>query len=363
MNRRSFYLPTIALVVFATIIAVYYYYFTNRENSLTPVVESVERKVNEGGIVEEVIDDNKFTGEFAEMTVPVLRDREFSSQLGELKKYSESATYTSYLTSYNSDGLRVNGLLTIPKGDEPTGGWPAVVFVHGYIPPTLYKTTGNYSDYVNYIARNGFVVFKIDLRGHDQSEGTPGGGYYSSDYVIDTLNARAALQKSDFVNVDAVGLWGHSMAGNVLMRAFAARPEIPAVVIWAGAVYTYADMQEYGIDDNSYRPPTTGNNSERLRKRQALRDQYGDFNSDSEFWKQVAPSNYLGDLKGALNIHHAVDDSVVSVEYSRNLMSLLSKTDVEHKLYEYSTGGHNISGGSFSTAMQRTVDFYKSKLQ
>lgn len=330
---------------------------TNLKEGVADIVE--EKISNQGGMFDQVEEVENVP--FKEMTIPYLRDREYVSNLNELQKYSETSTYTSYLTSYDSDGYKVNGLLTIPKGEAPEGGWPAVVFVHGYIPPTVYKTTGNYVSYVDYLARNGLVVFKIDLRGHDQSEGEAEGGYYSGAYTIDVLNARAALQSSDFVKDNGIGLWGHSMAGNVTMRAFAARPEIPAIVIWAGAVYSYEDMQKYGIDDNSYRPPTT-NNTERQRRRQALRDTHGDFSTGSEFWKQVAPTNYLNDLKGAINIHHAVDDTVVNVGYSRDLMSLLDSTNVEHRLYEYNSGGHNITGGSFSTAMQRTTNFYLEKL-
>ncbi|HRN96112.1 MAG TPA: alpha/beta fold hydrolase, partial [Candidatus Levybacteria bacterium] len=183
---------------------------------------------------------------YAELTIPYLRNREYSSTLHERQVYSNGSTYTSYLTSYDSDGLKINGLLTIPTTEMPEGGYPAIVFVHGYIPPAQYSTTEKYADYVDYLARNGFVVFKIDLRGHGNSQGDPSGAYFSPDYVIDTLNARAALQTSDFVNPDEVGLWGHSMAGNVVMRAMTARPEIQAGVIWAGAVYTYTDMREYG---------------------------------------------------------------------------------------------------------------------
>lgn len=328
----------------------------NLKEEIKTLVE--EQITNEGGLLDET--NLVKMVPFKEMTIPYLRERDYVSNLGERQKYSETGTYTSYLTSYDSDGYKVNGLLTIPKGEEPEGGWPAVVFVHGYIPPTLYKTTEKYESYVDYLARNGLVVFKIDLRGHDDSEGEAEGGYYSSSYVIDVLNARAALQSADFVDPNGVGLWGHSMAGNVTMRAFAARPEIPALVIWAGAVYSYEDQQKYGIDDNSYRPPT--NNTQRQQRRQELRNEHGDFTPDSEFWKEVAPTNYLNDLKGAINIHHAVDDTVVNVGYSRDLMSLLDKTNVEHQLYEYQSGGHNISGGSFGTAMRRTTDFYLQKL-
>lgn len=296
---------------------------------------------------------------FQEMTIPFLRSRTYESKLGGREVSYRNGSYTAYITSYTSDGLLIRGLLTEPLGERPQNGWPAIIFVHGYIPPETYKTTENYYDYVDYLARNGFVVFKIDLRGHGASEGEPGGSYYSSDYIIDTLNARAALQSSGFVNPEKIGLWGHSMAGNVLFRAFAAKPEIPAVVIWAGAVYSYEDWK-FGISDTSYRPPS--NDSERQRKRRELFDTYGQFNPESPFWKLVAGTNYIKDLKGAIQIHHAIDDSVVSIEYSRNLMTLLKDSDVVHELHEYAGGGHNISGQSFTQAMQRTVDFFKNTL-
>lgn len=298
---------------------------------------------------------------FVELTIPYLRSKEYKSSLANLTRVSSNASYTSYLTSYTSDGLKINGLLTQPTGSKPEGGWPAIVFIHGYLPPTTYQTTGaSYSAYVDYLASNGFVVFKIDLRGHGSSEGEPGGAYYSSDYVIDALNAYAALQSTDFVNPNKIGLWGHSMAGNVVMRSFAAKPEIPAVVVWAGAGFSYLDLNTYGIDDNSYRPPP--NDAARAQRRQELMKTYGNPKDGNPFWKLVAPTSYLNDLKGSVNVHHAVDDAVVSVEYGRELNRLLDQTSVEHRLYEYSSGGHNISGSSFNTAMQRTVEFFKQNL-
>jgi len=100
--------------------------------------------------------------------------------------------------------------MTFPKTKSETGKFPAIVFVHGYIPPQEYKTTVNYVSYVDYLAKNGFMVFKIDLRGHGDSEGEAGGAYYSDDYVVDTLNAVEALRSSDFVDPERIGLWGHT---------------------------------------------------------------------------------------------------------------------------------------------------------
>jgi len=298
---------------------------------------------------------------FAELTIPYLRNKKYISKLGELNQVSVGSYYKSFTTNYTSDGLRVNGLLTVPNEEMPQEGFPAIVFVHGYIPPAIYSTTSEaYFAYVDYLANSGFVVFKIDLRGHGSSEGEAGGGYYGSDYVSDILHAYNALENLEYVNPKKIGLWGHSMSGNAVLRSMAARPEIPVGVIWAGAVYTYVDMQKYGISDSSYQPPVS--NIQRQNRRRELFEKHGSPSAQSVFWKQVAPVNYLTDFKGKVSLHHAIDDAVVNIGYSRDLSELLENASVPHELYEYSTGGHNISGSSFTLAMQRTVEFFKKHL-
>ncbi len=297
---------------------------------------------------------------FEDLTIPYLRNRTYESSLSALERVSSNGSYTSYLTSYISDGLHINGLITQPIEEKPGGGFPAIIFIHGYIPPNQYQTLSRYTDYIDFLARNGFVVFKVDLRGHGDSEGEPGGAYYSSDYIIDVLNAYSALQSSGFVNPGKIGLWGHSMAGNITLRTLASKPDIPVAVIWGGAGYTYTDLSEYGIQDASYQPQPS--DSERQRRRQLIRQTYGDPKDGNPFWKLVAPTNYLNDLKGAIQLNHAVDDDVVSIRYSRNLNSLLDITSVPHELKEYPSGGHNINNANFTVAMQNTVDFFKKYL-
>lgn len=352
-RKKQIWWLAIIFISLATIYSIIYYSNHNKQNIIRPLTFGQ----SEGPVISL---PTPTPIPFYELTIPYLRQRKYSSNLGELEKVSEHQNYKSYVTSYDSDGLRINGLLTMPQGERPASGWPAIVFVHGYIPPQNYQTTQNYVSYVDYIARNGFVVFKIDLRGHADSEGEAGGGYYSSDYIIDTLNASAALASSDFVNPDKIGLWGHSMAGNVIFRSFVAKGDIAAVAIWSGAVYSYIDFQEYSIDDNSYQPPPR--DSEQVRKRRELFEKYGQFDAESEFWKQVVPTNYLDGLKGAVQVNHAINDNVVSIQYSRNLMKILDSTSIPHELHEYSSGGHNLTGSTFTQAMQRTVDFFRRNL-
>jgi uncharacterized protein len=298
---------------------------------------------------------------FATLTIPYLQQYQYQSQMGELTPLSTTLEYSAYLTNYTSDNLTINALLTRPNGDMPATGWPAIVFIHGYIPPSQYQTQEKYVEYVNYLASNGFVVFKIDLRGHGQSQGEANGGYYSGDYVIDTLNAHRALQTLSFVNPEHIGLWGHSMAGNVIVRALAARPQIGTGVVWAGAVFTYQDLQEYGISDGSYRPPDTASRNQ--QRRQQLFDLYGRFSPDSPFWQQVAPISFLKDKPVKIQLHHAVDDEVVSIQFSRNLVEKLNQSQVTVDLREYPTGGHNISNPSFIPAMEQTVAFFQTHLR
>lgn len=298
--------------------------------------------------------------EFKELTIPYLRSQNYESSLSQPQLYLKSSQYDSYLTSFLSDGFKVNALLTVPNTQIPEGGFPSIVFLHGYIPPDEYITTERYVLFVDYLARNGFVVLKIDFRGHGNSEGQANGAYFSSDYVVDTLNAINALSKFEKVNPEKIGIWGHSMAGNVGLRTVAVKKDIPAAVFWAGAGYTYQDFATYGIGDNSYRPPT--GSSERARKRQLLNSYYGEFDENSWFWKMVPATNYLDGIKTNIELHHSIDDQVVNVNYSRDLKKILDEKKIPSNYFEYNFGGHNISGSSFDVAMQRTVNFFKERM-
>lgn len=339
----------ISLIVLSIAGFVFYPQITKAPNTSTNLIANITRLVPS---------PSPAPFAFQEMTVPFLRSRVYESSLSDLDQAIDQTNYLGYLTSYNSDGLEIDALLTIPKGTPPPGGWPGLVFVHGYIPPKSYQTLVNYNSFVDYISQRGVVVLKIDLRGHGNSQGDPGGAYYSADYVVDTLNAYVALKKENTVNPNKIAVWGHSMAGNVVFRAMASKPDIPKVIIWAGAGYTYSDLSKYQINDGSYRPQPSG--SPQQLKREQLFNTYGRFSPDSWFWKQVPATNYLSEIKGKIQIHHAVDDPVVSIGYSRDLNQLLNSSDIPHELYEYPSGGHNMTGQTFTSAMNRTVEFIKN---
>jgi len=150
--------------------------------------------------------------------------------------------YNRYIASYKSDGLKIYALLTVPQWRKPAKGWPVIIFNHGYIPPEQYRTTERYLTYTDAFARNGYIVFKSDYRGNGNSQGQPEGAYYSPAYAIDILNALSALKRYKDANPDKIGMWGHSMGGNITLRDIVVDTrDIKAAVIWGGVVGSYEE--------------------------------------------------------------------------------------------------------------------------
>ena len=301
-----------------------------------------------------------------ELTIKYLQDLEITgSEITFHEKLPSGYNYQKHLVSYISENNQIYGLLTIPLGEPPKGGYKAVVFNHGYIPPTDYRTLERYTAYVDYLARSGFVVFKIDYRGHGESEGDPTGSYFSPGYTIDAISALKSLQKLDFIDPQGIGLWGHSMAGNLVLRAMLVEPDIKAGVVWAGAVYSYKDFLTYGINDHTYRSPATQENleeNEHLRNSRIIFDIYGWPDPEVDYWQAVSLTENIGFLNAPLQIHHAEDDPVVNLGYSFDLAGVLQANNKVYEFYTYESGGHNLISPYFDQAMLRTVKFYQDNL-
>ena len=297
----------------------------------------------------------------SELTIAALLQRKIEgSPITIEQELASGANYSRYIASYISEGNKIYGLLTVPFGDPPEGGFKAIVFNHGYIPPAQYRTTERYVAYVDALARAGFVVFKIDMRGFGNSEGEPEGSYFSPAYTIDAISALKSLQTLDYVDPNGIGMWGHSMAGNLLLRAMLIEPAIKAGVIWAGAVYSYDDMARYSIQDSSYVPPSS--DSPGRRKSQEIRATYGTPNTAVPFWKAVSLTEHIDLLKAPLQLNHARNDDVVNVGYSDDLAAVLNAAGKEYEYYQYDGGGHNINSPYFEQAMQHTIAFFKAHL-
>jgi uncharacterized protein len=296
-----------------------------------------------------------------ELTIAALLELEIEgSEIVLEEVLANGANYSRYIASYLSEGNKIYGLLTIPFGDVPEGGFKAIVFNHGYIPPSQYVTTERYVAYVDMLAQSGFVVFKIDMRGHGNSEGEAAGSYFSPAYTIDAISALKSLQMMNIIDAEGIGMWGHSMAGNLVMRAMLIEPDIKAGVIWGGAVYSYDDFEKYRISDTSFVPPSTETPSRR-RSREII-ETHGRPDTSVPYWQAVSLTENIERLENPIQLHHAINDDVVNVGYSRDLAAVLEANEKVYESYEYEDGGHNIGAPAFDLAMRRTIDFFKKYL-
>ncbi|MDO8451287.1 MAG: alpha/beta fold hydrolase [bacterium] len=295
------------------------------------------------------------------LSIQALRDRQFNgSDLVVENVLVKSSSYTQSIVSYQSEGLKQYALFTIPIGEKPVGGWPAIIFNHGYIPPNQYRTTERYIAYLDAFARNGYIVMKPDYRGHGDSEGTATGGYGTNSYTIDVLNALSSLKKYPDVDPNRIGMWGHSMGGHITLRVMVTTKDIKAGVIWAGVVASYPDLLNSWRRRNTTPPPGIPTGARRWREQ--LTEAYGTPEENPEFWNSISSTSYLADVSGPLELHHGTKDESVPIEFSKKLFDLLKENGKETAFYEYPGDDHNISQ-HFTTAITRSVDFFDKHLK
>lgn len=286
------------------------------------------------------------------MFTETLRQREYPGGDFVIEQTLTNGTnYRQFIASYQSEGLKIYGLLTVPLAPKPEGGYPAVVFVHGYIPPKQYSTTGSYPGYQATLARSGMITFKPDLRGHGNSEGEASSAHHSEKYVVDALYAIAYLKNYANVNPERIGYWGHSNGGEIGLRAVVISADIKAASFWAGVVGNYEDMLETYNDKISF---LRNNNNPLIEK-------YGLPSQNPEFWNKLDPYSYLKDISAPIQLQHGTADSSVPIELSLQLKKALEKSNKEAEYYEYPGDDHNI-GSNSSLAWKRTIEFFKENL-
>jgi dipeptidyl aminopeptidase/acylaminoacyl peptidase len=273
------------------------------------------------------------------------------------------SNYSRYVVSYLSDGYKIYALMTVPDGPTPATGWPAIIFNHGYIPPAQYRTTERYVAYQDAIARSGYIVFKSDYRGHGSSQGPPEGAYGYPGYTDDVLNALASVKAFKDADPNRIGMWGHSLGGQLTLRAMVVAKDIKAGVIWGGVVAPYPNI--FARDPNRQRPtrtvtetpiPPGGMGPYGRPWRQDLTDKYGTPEQNPAFWASISPNSYLADISGPVQLHHSVTDEEVPVAASETLYGEMQAAGKTVALYTYPNDNHNISK-NFATAMQRTIAF------
>lgn len=204
-----------------------------------------------------------------DITIKALRARRYGSTLhivADLAKgpnaraYAErffgggQGAYSSVLASYRSDGLRLYTRIDVPHAPPPAGGYPVIVFLHGWVGYEAardfhfsYTPASMYAEMIDAYAKAGFVVVTPGYRGHGTVNGRVADGRASMAawdnathlapifYAIDTLNliegldSIARLDWEPFgraahhvrLNLARLSVAGHSQGGDAALTLLA----------------------------------------------------------------------------------------------------------------------------------------------
>lgn len=345
MKKLRVIIPIVVIAVFIAS-ACWYFFLRNKPEKTTPSTQPVVQK-NEQNELDPII-------------IEAIRTRTYTaSQITAEQNLGNQGGYTNSIVSYTSDGHKIYALLSTPTGTKPDDGWPVVVFDHGYIDPTAYRTNGtDYQNYIAALARAGYVVIKPDYRGHGNSQGSPDGGHFSPVYAYDNLNLIESLKKYPLVNPQRIGLFGHSLGGHVALRTIVTNKDIKATVLAAGVTGSF-----YDILYNWPNSPMPGDMPTQLvaGNREALLKKYGDPKANPTFWDSASSINYVDYISGPVQVHHSLNDSIVPQSFSGKLVEALRRADKVVQYYTYQGDDHQFSRNR-STFLQHIVEFYKNNL-
>lgn len=283
------------------------------------------------------------------VSLPGLMEQEFvGSDLTLGKIEAENASYTRYQVTYQSNELKISGILNIPKGEGP---FPALVLGHGYIDPKIYTIGRGLKREQDYLAREGFIVLHTDYRNHAGSDDDPNNMLnFRLGYTDDVINAALALLDSDLPVIDKnrIGYLGRSMGGGIGYNVSVVKPDLfDAIVLYAPVSPNYLqNFNRWGVD-----------NPERYEPVYAA---YGKPDENPEFWSNLSAEKFYANVSDPILIHHGTLDDTCDIAWSEKAvaeMQALGK-DVEFLTYR---DGHAF-GPFWTESMVNTVEFLNKHL-
>src|SRR5260221_1991451 len=124
---------------------------------------------------------------------------------------TEAMPMTEQAVTFPSAGLKLSGVVHVPRGLKPSERRGAFLVLHGF---GSNKTSSNTMAPTKVLSDLGYVVLRFDMRGCGDSEGEFG-RVICLDQVEDTRNALTFLAQHPAVDPARTGLIGSSFGGAV----------------------------------------------------------------------------------------------------------------------------------------------------
>lgn len=143
--------------------------------------------------------------------------------------------YTQREVTYENpvDGTKLAGTLTIPQGAGPH---PAVIFITGSGPQDRDETIFGHKPFAviaDHLTRHGIATLRVDDRGVGGSTGSIEDST-TKDFANDVLSGIRFLKKQGEIDVERLGLIGHSEGGLIAPLVASRSKSVDCIVLLAG---------------------------------------------------------------------------------------------------------------------------------
>jgi len=245
------------------------------------------------------------------------------------------------------DNRQIPGWLAVPDAVQPSGGFPAIMWVHG---GPVGQTRPNFRPDIQMLLAQGFAVLMPNVRG---SSGY-GRAYTESDdverrldSVTDLAHARHWLTAHPAIDGERIGIMGQSYGGFMVMSAISEHPEL-----WRAAV------NYYGIAD--FVTLLAGTGAWRRKHRAA---EYGDPERDAALLARISPIHRVDRITAPVLIAHGHRDPRVPIGESEQFVAALQERQKKVTYLTFDYAGHGFIRPDDRRRIYRAIaDFFTAHL-
>lgn len=247
------------------------------------------------------------------------------------------------------DGVVLDGYIMRPANFDANKKYPIIFYVYGEPAGQTAQDRWRGNSYLwdQMLTEQGFIVASIDNRGTPAPKGREwrksiygAVGILSSRDQADALKAMA--KRWSYIDLDRVGIWGHSGGGSMTLNMLFRYPELYKVGISLAPV---ADQRLY---DSIYQERYSG-----------LLTEY------AEGYKQGSPITHAKNLQGKLLLVHGTGDDNVHYQGTERLINELIKHNRQFDFMSYPNRSHAIREGEGTTLHLKTMmtDYFNEHLK